>query len=693
LYWRVLFLAADAAITDATVDLELEAEFVRACPPEVRRLHGVYFTPREVVGAQVRLVEGVLRDRLGCPTGFADERVLIIDPACGTGAYPLEILSLTGDVRERMHLFESLPGPAAIARERGLPVDERDALTANLDDRGAPIVVCLGNPPYRRRTSSAVVSLDDFSQGDHGVHRKNLHNDYVYFWRWALRAACEARRGPAIICFITAASYVRGPAFVGMRRTLRRALDELWLIDLEGDQRAARASANVFPIRTPVAIALGVRYGDASPAAPASVHYTRLSGTSEQKLTALDAISEIEALSWQPAPNTWDAVMHASPPSTYWSWPALTELFPFQASGAQLKRTWPIGVTPEVLRARWRQFVALPTPQRREAFAPSRDRDIDSTPTDLFNADVRLQTLASVGADTACAEPVRYAYRPFDRQWVLPDARLADFPRPSLWRIVGPRQVFVTSMLTNVLGPGPAAVATRHVPDLDHFRGSFGARGVIPLWLDAAGTRPNVSHAWLARLSQIYGLSVDAEQLLAYGYAVLAAPSYTRRFAEELRTPGPRVPLPIDGATFSRGAKLGQRLLDVQTYRRVASGRARVQQGIGEAVPMRSGYDAAQASVWLGEGFVGPVGQEVWGYSVSGYHVISNWLRRRLPRRGRRKSPLDAVGPTRWDPSLTHELLELVWLVEATVELGPELDQLLGDACVKPVRVTEPPRN
>jgi hypothetical protein len=691
--WRARYLVADAP--DAKIAADLEANFLRACPPELRRRLGVYFTPREVVRAQVHLVEAMLRERLGCPTAFADDRVSIIDPACGAGAYPLEILAHADGARARMRLFEALTPLATVARDYGLPVDERDALTAELEDEPAPILVCIGNPPYRRRTRHALIELDDFTRGGDGVHRKNLHNDYVYFWRWALRVAFEDRRGPAIVCFVTAASYLRGPAFVGMRRTLREFFDELWLIDLEGDQRAARVSANVFPIRTPVAIALGVRYGDASVATPAVVHYARLAGTTQQKLAALDAIRGLDALDWQPAASGWNAVMHAVPASAYWSWPALTDLFPVQLSGAQLKRTWPIGVAPDVLRARWRHFAALPETERRAAFGPTRDRDIDACPPDLLQPGARLPALAGVAPDAVCPEPVRYAYRPFDRQWVLPDARLGDFMRPNLWRIAGPRQVFLTSMLTNVLGAGPAAVATRHVPDLDHFRGSFGARGVIPLWLDASATRPNVSVVWLACLCEQYGLRITAEQLFAYSYAVLSAPSYTRTFAEELRTPGPRVPLPSDGATFARGVRLGESLLAVHTHRSIAPGRARVVQAIGDALPARYGYDAAQACVWLGEGCVAPMSEEVWAFCVSGYRVVNNWLRRRLrPRgRGKGKSPLDSIGLTAWPAPLTEELLQLLWLVETTIDLGPQLDALLSAARVKSLHVTEPPQN
>ena len=55
--------------------------------------------------------------------------------------------------------------------------------------------------------------------------------------------------------------------------------------------------------------------------------------------------------------------------------------------------------------------------------------------------------------------PVRaYAYRSLDRRLCLADARLGDFLRPSLWWVAGPRQVYLGSLLTGALGPGPAAM-------------------------------------------------------------------------------------------------------------------------------------------------------------------------------------------------------------------------------------------
>jgi hypothetical protein len=71
--------------------------FLEAFDPELRKELGVWYTPVEVVRYQVRKVDRLLREQLGCDRGFADERVVALDPCCGTGAYLLEIIRCIAD--------------------------------------------------------------------------------------------------------------------------------------------------------------------------------------------------------------------------------------------------------------------------------------------------------------------------------------------------------------------------------------------------------------------------------------------------------------------------------------------------------------------------------------------------------------------------------------------------------------------
>jgi len=59
--------------------------FLEAFDPDLRKSLGVWYTPPEIVRYQVRKVESLLHT-LGCREGYADKRVVVLDPCCGTGA-------------------------------------------------------------------------------------------------------------------------------------------------------------------------------------------------------------------------------------------------------------------------------------------------------------------------------------------------------------------------------------------------------------------------------------------------------------------------------------------------------------------------------------------------------------------------------------------------------------------------------
>jgi hypothetical protein len=80
----------------------------------------------------------------------------------------------------------------------------------------------------------------------------------------------------------------------------------------------------------------------------------------------------------------------------------------------------------------------------------------------------------------------------------------------------------------------------------------------------------------------------------------------------------------------------------------------------------------------VGDGEVEDVAPEVYGFEVSGFLPVESWLGfRQKNRRGRRSSPLDDVVPSEWTADLGRELLELLWVLEKTLEIYPEQKELL----------------
>jgi hypothetical protein len=72
------------------------------------------------------------------------------------------------------------------------------------------------------------------------------------------------------------------------------------------------------------------------------------------------------------------------------------------------------------------------------------------------------------------------------------------------------------------------------------------------------------------------------------------------------------------------------------------------------------------------------VSLEVYEFEVSGLKVVQSWLKYRMKDgAGKKSSPLNDIHPSCWTGQFTTELLELLWVLEATVDGYPEQARLL----------------
>jgi len=183
-------------------------DFLAAYDPQLRKDTGVYYTPVEVVHAQVRLIDDLLMNQFGKALGFADREVVTLDPGIGTGTYILGVIdhamtkvktqqgpgavpgqatSLAGNI----YGFEIMVGPYSVSelrvsralQGRGAklppggthvyltdtlesphttppqlplylqPIAEQHKRAPEVKDK-VPVIVCLGNPPYDRHEAA-----------------------------------------------------------------------------------------------------------------------------------------------------------------------------------------------------------------------------------------------------------------------------------------------------------------------------------------------------------------------------------------------------------------------------------------------------------------------------------------------------------------------------------------------------------
>jgi hypothetical protein len=285
-------------------------DFLEVYDNSLRKLTGSYYTPPEVVGPMIRLVDDALRGYFGRNGGLASSDVTLADPAVGTGTFILGVLRrIAGDVEadqgagavpqavesaiSRLIAFELQLGPFAVAQLRvhaelieliGKPpraaprmfvtdslgnpfakVEElgslyrtisESRLQANEIKRTEPITVVIGNPPYKEKAKGrgGWVEEEQLSKwippADWGVgaHAKHLRNLYIYFWRWATWKVFDRdpKNDTGIVCFITVAGFLNGPGFQKMRDYLRRSTDRIWVIDCSPEGHQPDVPTRIF---------------------------------------------------------------------------------------------------------------------------------------------------------------------------------------------------------------------------------------------------------------------------------------------------------------------------------------------------------------------------------------------------------------------------------------------------------------
>ncbi|MGQ4494052.1 type ISP restriction/modification enzyme [Dermabacteraceae bacterium P13095] len=186
-------------------------DFLAKYDPEARKSAGVYYTPTSVVQFQVRTVDHLLRTKFDRTLGFGASNVHTLDPAAGSGTYPLAIIDqavktgieergpaggiqAANNLTKNLLAFEILPGPYAVTQLRlGQRLAQAKGQMINFDEVGVyltdtledpylpepkglfgdalvlaeaaaearkiknstPVTVAIGNPPYDRGTSDS----------------------------------------------------------------------------------------------------------------------------------------------------------------------------------------------------------------------------------------------------------------------------------------------------------------------------------------------------------------------------------------------------------------------------------------------------------------------------------------------------------------------------------------------------------
>jgi predicted helicase len=552
----------------------------------------------------------------------------------------------------------------------------------------APILVILGNPPYsgisanQNDWTETLLKTDlDGAQNYYTVdgtplgekNPKWLQDDYVKFLRFAQWKIHRAGRG--IVAMITNHGYLDNPTFRGMRQSLLKTFDEIYILDLHGNSLKRETAPdgspdeNVFDIRQGVAIGIFVKYGESAGTKNLSssrVYHADLYGKREKKYAWLDA-HDLSTAGYQPitpvSPYYFFTPRQMQNLQAYQFWPSVTEIFTTYVTGivtardelcidfdknALLRKIEPLR-NPELSDDYIRDYLA--------GLLHRQPSKVENYAWRIRDARKQLQTVES---PEQCIVPI--LYRPFDERYIFYHDSIVWRTRHEVMRhmltgknlaLVTVRQVkasktwqhcFLSNQIlesclvsnhTSEIGYAFPLYTSTDSPDMFHrTQNSENPENPENSENSENPGNPNLADWLLPELSAAYGFTPTPEDVLAYIYAILYSPTYRQKYVQELRTDFPRIPFTADADLFRQMTDLGQQLIALHLLRNPANTAGVKYQGQGSDCIKSVRYDPSSGRVSINaDKYFEGITQEMWEYRIGGYQVLKKYLKDRKGRR------------------------------------------------------------
>jgi len=533
-----------------------------------------------------------------------------------------------------------------------------------------PILVILGNPPYSGISSNInewterLLKEDlDGTQSYYKVDGKPLdeknpkwlQDDYVKFLRFAQWKIQQS--GYGIVGMITNHSYLDNPTFRGMRQSLMKTFDEIYILDLHGNSLKKETTPeggkdeNVFDIRQGVAIALFVKRKTRK---KPKIYHSDLFGLREEKYNWLNkhefAVKNYKEI--QPkSPHYFLIKRDTEKIQQYLKWKKVNEIFPVNSVGVVTSRDqFVIDINKRDLKNRILQFRNLSHP--------------DSLIAQAFNLkdksnwkikEVR-ESVANISNIDDYIKPI--LYRPFDIQYLFYHDSLIERMRLEVMRhmmedniaLIMPKRVETKIPWRHCLcGKGIVEHVAVSLKTIDY---------VFPLYLypekikkdnpghhittmmlfepkEKYGRKANIAPVIFKYLETAFGKKPSPEEIYYYIYGVLYSNIYRKTYAEFLKIDFPRVPFPADYKLFKTTSKLGNILADLHLLKSpLLDTPIAHYQGSGDNSRIEKvEYNEEIQRIYINrDKYFEGIPPEVWRYQIGGYQVLQKYLKDRKGR-------------------------------------------------------------
>ncbi len=547
------------------------------------------------------------------------------------------------------------------------------------------ILVIMGNPPYSGISANNSEWTEQLLKTDMngaqsyyvvdgqplGEKKVWLQDDYVKFLRFAQWKIQKA--GEGVVGMITNHGYLDNPTFRGMRQSLMKTFNEIFVLNLHGNSNKKETTPdgskdeNVFDIRPGVSIVLMVKIKDQK---DCTVKQSDLFGLREMKYKWLDIHERkntnfIETSSGRPwyffIPQSGDNI------DSYVKSPKLNDIFPKNVTGIVTARDdFVISFSKDELRSRIMQFINPNMPDdiliNTYNLKDSRGWKISNT-RKLLAKDINWDNYYQ-----------KILYRPFDERVIYYTQRMVDWGRPDVMHHMLDGEnlglCFVRQFSGNL--PYTHFLITRSMIDNRTFFSSKGIVQLAPLYLYSEDNQqnlfssvrqPNIKSEVIDKLNECFQRRPVPEEILFYAYGVFYSTIYRDKYSEALRIDFPRVPFTKNDAVFQRMAALGHRLADLHLLKSAELDPPMARyQGVGSNDTIEKvDYDPATGRIRINpDKYFEGVTPEVWQYQIGGYQVLMKYLK---DRKGRRMDD-----PIRY--------VHIVTALAKTIDIQKEIDRV-----------------
>ena len=564
-----------------------------------------------------------------------------------------------------------------------------------------PVMAILGNPPYSGHSSNTGDWIYDLLRGSDSFNVENtenyfevdgkplgernpkwLNDDYVKFIRFSQWRIDQT--GYGVLAFVTNHGYLDNPTFRGMRQSLMKSFDEIYLLDLHGNAKKKERSPdgskdeNVFDIQQGVSIGIFIKKQtkteDQKP--KTKIFHKHLYGVREVYEKNVNgeneliggkykylAENDISTTNWtEIAPNKpfylfipQDETLRKEY-DNYWK---ITDAMPINSVGVVTSRDkFVFDFDKNELKARISEFADLSKSNEeiKSKFLSKRDKLNLPKARKEINKDKIDQYISQC------------LYRPFDNRFLFYHDSVIERNRSDVMQHLLEQEnlALITSRMTKGEIFQHTQVSKNIVEVICMSPKTSNNGFVFPLYLyptekkslfdeEIEGRKPNFSDEFLeelfARLQSNFkpemlkelppkhsshpgspdSAAVSPEEIFYYIYAVFHSPTYRARYAEFLKIDFPRVPLTSNYLLFFELAHLGEQLVELHLLEsEIESGVTFPEKGSNK-VEFSPKYKDEKVYINKDQYFEN-VPENAWNFHIGGYQVLHKWLKDRKDR-------------------------------------------------------------